>query len=41
MIVQSIDKAKGEAEVVCQHGRNQWDDAIPLECFLTELKEVK
>jgi hypothetical protein len=41
MIVQSIDKAKSEALVTCRHNQREWSDAMPLECFITELKEVK
>jgi hypothetical protein len=40
MIVQSIDKAKSEALVTCRHGQRQWDDSMPLECFITELRRI-
>jgi len=38
--------SKGDMAVVCRHendteGERQWDDAMPLECFATELKEIK
>lgn len=32
--------SKGNALVSCRHGQRQWNDAMPIECFITELKEV-
>jgi hypothetical protein len=32
--------SKGDALVSCRHGRNEWMDAMPIECFITELNEV-
>jgi hypothetical protein len=31
---------KGDMLVTCRHGEREWPDAIPLECFATELIEV-
>jgi hypothetical protein len=46
MIVQGIVAAgpsKGCVEVTCRSGDTdrQWTDAMPVECFATELKEIK
>lgn len=44
MIVQGIVTAgpsKGDVLVTCRHEQRQWDDAIPTECFATELRPVK
>jgi hypothetical protein len=37
----STGPSKGDVLVSCRHGRNQWLDALPLECFVTELREVR
>ena len=37
--VQGIDGQ--EALVRCSNGPRVWNDAMPLECFGTELKEIK
>lgn len=43
MIVQGIIAAgpsKGDADVTCRSGKNEWPDAMPLECFITELRRI-
>jgi hypothetical protein len=43
MIVQGIIAAgpsKGQVNVTCRHGENEWPDAMPVECFITELRRV-
>lgn len=36
----SIGPSKGDVLVSCRHGRKEWSDAMPVECFITELRPV-